>query len=144
MVILNKAVLCFLLFYIIFSYPAHGRVVNYLKITETGTHDEGRKDQNEIEACKFFVPNKTQLVNFFNLAKESKEIGTLLHEYYSPCLSTGLIKFTDGSSGSWVLQSSGFGYVTFSNNETTYFFHKDNKWTDPYACTYGLGNDPIC
>lgn len=124
---------------------AQGKVVKDIEITEAGTHDEGRNDINEIEACKVFVPKKEQLIRYFNLAKESKESGNVLHEYYSPCLATGLIKFEDGDSGSWVLQSSGFGYVTFSNDETTYFFHNQgNQWTDPYACTYGLGNDPIC
>lgn len=30
------------------------------------------------------------------------------------------------------------------NEETATFFLKDNNWTDPYACTCGLGDDPIC
>lgn len=60
--------------FLIIPVHAQGRVVSDLKITETGTHDEGRKDQNEIEACKFFVPNKTQLVNFSIWLKSQRRL----------------------------------------------------------------------
>lgn len=145
MVKFKKLCIATLSLLLIFSVSAQARVVSELVVKEIGLHTEGRKDKTEEVACKVFRPTKEQLIRYFNLAKESKESGNILHEYYSPCLATGLITFEDGDSGSWILQSSGFGYVTFSNNETTYFFHNQgNQWTDPYSCTYGLGNDPIC
>lgn len=145
MVKFKKLCIATLSLLLIFSVSAQTRVVSELVVKEIGLHTEGRKDKTEEVACKVFRPTKEQLIRYFNLAKESKESGNILHEYYSPCLATGLITFEDGDSGSWILQSSGFGYVTFSNNETTYFFHNQgNQWTDPYSCTYGLGNDPIC
>lgn len=145
MVKFKKVCIATLSLLLIFSVSAQARVVSELVVKEIGLHTEGRKDKTEEVACKVFRPTKEQLIRYFNLAKESKESGNILHEYYSPCLATGLITFEDGDSGSWILQSSGFGYVTFSNNETTYFFHNQgNQWTDPYACTYGLSDDPIC
>ncbi|MTD26646.1 hypothetical protein [Erwinia sorbitola] len=129
---------------ILFSTISHGRVVSEIEVKETGIHAIGRNDKYEKKACKVFRPTKKQLIHYFNQAKESEESGKILHEYYSPCLAKGLIKFQDGSSGRWILQSSGFGYVIFSSNQTTYFFHKNNQWTDPYACTYGLSDEIEC
>lgn len=131
---------------LIFFIPTHtlGRVVSYVDVEGVGLIYDGRNDQNEEEACKVFKPTKKQVVRFFNMAKESIKHGTLLHEYYSPCISLGAIRFEDGSSGRWTLQSSGLAFVIFDNGESATFFHKKNQWTDPYACTYGLGDDLIC
>jgi len=129
-----------------FVIPTHAqaRVVSQVDVEGVGLIYDGRNDKNEEEACKVFKPTKKQVVQFFNKAKESKKHGTLLHEYYSPCISLGAIKFEDGSSGRWTLQSSGLAFVIFDNGESATFFHKGNQWTDPYACTYGLGDDLIC
>lgn len=103
-------------------------------ITVTKTPGEG-----EINACKKFKPNKNQLIEFFKSSEESKE-NKWLHEYYSSCVSTGNVEFENGVSGEWVLQSSGLGRVILDNNDSIYFFQKDNPWEDPMAGTYGLDN----
>lgn len=131
-----------LLFYI--SIQTQARVVSEIKIDEVGAYDERRGNKNEEEACKVYRPTEKQMIRFFNLAEELQESGNLLHEYYSPCLTTGKIKFKDGASGVWTVQSSGLGLAIFDNGDSATFFLKDNQWTDPYACTYGLGDDPIC
>ena len=136
------SVVLFIFFFI--STQAQGREVSQLDVEGIGLHYDGRTDKNEEEACKAFRPTKKQMIRFFNQAKESKKSGNLLHEYYSPCVSTGEVKFKDGSSGHWTVQSSGLGLVIFDNGEAATFFLKDNQWTDPYACTYGLSDDPIC
>ncbi len=140
----NKKLNVALFLFLAFSMQTQGRVVSHVEIKGIGEHDEGREDKNEIEACKVFRPSKNQIIRFFNQATESKENGNLLHEYHSPCISFATIKFKDGSKGDWQIQSSGLGFVIFDNGESATFFHKGNQWTDPYACTYGLGDDLIC
>lgn len=144
MVILKKINFFFICLFIVVSMQTQARVVTEIKIEEIGAYDEGRKNKNEEEACKVYRPTKKQMIRFFNLAKESEKSGSLLHEYYSPCLATGKIKFKDGATGVWTVQSSGLGLAIFDNGESAVFFLKDNQWTDPYACTYGLGDDPVC
>jgi len=126
------------------SSQAQGRIVSQINIKGIGLQYDGRDDKNEEKACKIFRTTKKQLIHFFNSAKESKESGELLHDYYSPCVSSGSIKFKDGSSGDWTVQSSGLAYVIFSNGESATFFYNHNKWKDPFACTYGLGDEPKC
>lgn len=144
MVILNRINILITSLYLVASMHTQARVVDYINVERVGAQESGRKDENEREACKVYRPTEEQLVRYFNLATESQESGNLLHEYYSPCIATGKIKFKDGASGVWTVQSSGLGLAIFDNGESAVFFHKDNKWTDPYACTYGLSNDPIC
>lgn len=129
---------------IIISIPASGRMVSHIDINGTGLYDNLRKDSNQERLCKGFRPSKKQLTHFFNLATESKSHGTLLHEYYSPCLATGLVQFQDGASGNWTVQSSGLAFVSYDNGESATFFYKDNKWTDPYACSYGMSDEGDC
>lgn len=140
----HKKINVALFIFLTFSMQAQGRVVSHVEIKKTGQYDDGREDKNEVEACKVFRPSKNQIVRFFNLATESKENGNLLHEYYSPCISFGTIKFKDGSKGDWQIQSSGLGFVIFDNGESATFFHKVNQWTDPYACSYGLSDEDDC
>ncbi|WP_336803839.1 hypothetical protein [Erwinia aphidicola] len=144
MVNANKMLLITLSFLCILSPQVKGRVVSQLEIKGVGLVEDGRNDKSEERECKSFKPTKIQMIAFFNLAKESEKNGTLLHEYYSPCLAIGTIKFQDGSSGRWTVKSSGLGFVIFENKKSAVFFHKENKWDDPYACTYGLGDDLIC
>lgn len=144
MVILNRKNIFIIALFLVVSIPTQARVVGDINVARVGAQESGRKDENEREACKVYRPTKQQLVRYFNLALESQESGNLLHEYYSPCIATGKIKFEGGASGVWTVQSSGLGIVIFENGKSAVFFHKDNQWTDPYACTYGLGNDPIC
>lgn len=133
-----------LLLTITISHQVFGRDVGYIEINKTGAFDGSKHKENGEEQCKPFKPTKKQLIDYFKNAKESKEDGGLYHEYYSPCLATGTVKFKDGSSGQWLFLSSGYGHVSFTNEDKSYFFFKDNKWTDPYACNYGLGDEPKC
>lgn len=144
MVTLNRINVFIISLFLVASMQTQARVVDDINVERVGAQESGRKDENERETCKAYRPKKEQLVRYFNLGRESQESGNLLHEYYSPCIATGTIKFKDGASGVWTVQSSGLGIVIFENGKSSVFFHKDNKWNDPYACTYGLGNDPIC
>jgi len=140
---ITKTIIIFWTFMVV-SVHAQARVVSHLEVKGIGLYSDQRNDKDEERACKVFRPTKKQMTRYFNLSKESEESGNLLHEYYSPCLAIGSVKFKDGTSGRWTVQSSGLGIVVFENGKSSVFFHKDNQWTDPYACTYGLRNDPIC
>lgn len=144
MVIFNKKIIAMVSSLFFISMQVQGRAVSDIDIKDVGQQSQGREDKSEEEACKVFIPTKKQMIRFFNLAKESKKSGSLLHEYYSPCVSSGSVKFKDGSSADWTVQSSGLAFAILNSGESVVFFLKDNQWTDPYACTYGLGNDPIC
>ncbi|WP_421504733.1 hypothetical protein [Erwinia rhapontici] len=144
MVILNRINFFIIALFLVVSIQSQARVVSNIDVERVGAQESGRKDENERAACKVYRPTQEQLITYFNLATESQESGNLLHEYYSPCIATGKVKFKDGASGVWTVQSSGLGLAILDNGESLVFFHKDNQWTDPYACTYGLGNDPIC
>lgn len=144
MVKLKKTVSILSFFVFLISIQVQARIVSDITIKRSGVQSEGRTDITEVAACKVYQPTKKQLIRFFKLAKESKEHGTLLHEYYSPCVSFGTVKFKDGTSGSWTIQSSGLGTVMFDNGEPATFFLKDNQWTDPYACTYGMSDEIEC
>ncbi|WP_455811422.1 hypothetical protein [Pseudomonas graminis] len=144
MINLNKSLITIVSSLFFISMQVQSREVSDINVKDIGQYDEGRGYKHERDVCKHFRPTKKQIMRFFNLAKESKGSGDLLHEYYSPCLSSGTIKFKDSSSGDWTIQSSGLAFAILDNGESLVFFLKDNQWTDPYACTYGLGNDPIC
>lgn len=133
----------FFLFSVFFTH-AQSRVVERIEIKESGSHDESRRFEYQYEkmACKKFKPTKEQIIHYFKMSEEANGSGSWLHEYYSPCISRGTVVFKDGSSGMWNIQSSGLGFVIFNNGKTANFFYKNNKWTDPYACSYGLGDDP--
>lgn len=142
MVISTYKEIIILSFFFAVLCPLQARTVNHINIEKTGSIYSGHNNENEKIACKLFRPKQKQLVRFFSLASESKESGTLLHEYYSPCFAAGTVVFDDGSSGRWNLQSSGLGFVFFNTGEQAVFFYKDNKWTDPFICTYGLSDEP--
>lgn len=137
----NKYLLLLLIFLLPHSMQA--RVVKNIVIHEVGTTGSNVTDKNEINACKKFIPNKKQIINYFSHAEESKE-KSWLHEYYSSCVAYGNIEFKDGLSGKWLLLSSGVGYVTLPDGSSINFFYKNNNWEDPFACTYGLGDEPEC
>ncbi|OBU07918.1 hypothetical protein AYY16_00495 [Morganella psychrotolerans] len=113
--------------------------VKNIEIKNTGITVTKAPGEGEISACKKFKPNKNQLIEFFKSSEVSKE-NKWLHEYYSSCVSTGNVEFKNGVSGEWVLQSSGLGMVILDNDDSIYFFQKDNSWEDPMAGTYGLDN----
>ncbi|MEQ5119369.1 hypothetical protein [Morganella morganii] len=115
--------------------------VKNIEIKDTGITVTENPGAGEINACKQFIPTKNQLLNFFKLAEEA-EYNKWLHEYYSSCISTGSIEFENGTSGNWVIQSSGIASVIMNDGSSANFFYKDNEWDDPNACTYGLGDEP--
>lgn len=121
----------------------HAKIVTEIQINKVGIAYSDSKNINEIKACKQFKPSQIQLIDYFNTAEESIE-NKWMHEYYSACISTGHIKFNDGMTGRWTIQSSGLGYVTTADKKTIYFFRKNNGWNDPNACTYGSGDEPEC
>lgn len=134
---------------VLFLFPilitqAQSRAVEKIEIRELGSHDESRRAEYQYEriACKKFKPTKEQIIHYFKMSEEASGSGNWLHEYYSPCISKGEVFFKDGSSGKWNIQSSGLGFVIFTNGNTVNFFYKNNKWADPYACSYGLGDEP--
>lgn len=130
--------------FVLVSVSVPARTVRYVDIQASGLYDEEQNDKNDEKECQVFQPTRQQILEFFNDAKETEESGNLLHEYYSPCLAKGIIIFKDGAYGKWIIQSSGLGYVTFDNNLTRWFFHKNNNWFDPYACNYGLSDELTC
>lgn len=144
MVEIKKTLIIMLLSLFTLSFQAQGRVVDYVEIKWVGLHPDGDKDENEKRACKGFRPTEKQIIEFFNKAKESKKTNGLVHDYYSPCSSTGLVKFKDGASGSWAVESSGLAFVTFDNGESAVFFRKDNAWFDPFACSYSPSGEDDC
>lgn len=119
------------------------RTVKSLKIVSTGLTDETLKDEAAARACKTFRPTKNQVIGFFNKAYPVESY-MLSQERYSPCQAVGALKFSDGSTGKWVLYSSGVAVFTFERGDVVYFFSKPNKWHDPNACTYGLGEKGVC
>lgn len=141
----NKYKAAIILMLISFSFTSsYAREVKHIDIKETGISDKKDSEESGINQCEEFKPQKAQLIHFFRLAREEKEYGSALHEYYSPCITTGTVSFKDGTSGDWKLRSSGLATVFFNNGETSTFFYRNNKWKDPYACNYGLGDEPEC
>ena len=136
-----KKIIFVLVMLSLLSMNALSKNISKIEISESGSIYDGEDNKYEKEACKKFVPNKNQLINYFKLAEESNE-NKWLHDYYSACISYGNVQFEDGFSGKWTIQSSGLGYVIPDNGSPVYFFYKDNKWEDPNAYTYGLGDEP--
>ncbi|MFZ4832437.1 hypothetical protein [Rouxiella sp. Mn2063] len=124
----------------VISIHAEARVVRDVEIKKTGITYE----KKHTEECEAFRPIKEQVIHFFNSAKELKEAGSLLHEYYSPCIATGSVTFKNGLSGTWVLQSSGFASFFVGGKEKAIFFYRGNKWEDPFGCVYGSDDDLSC
>lgn len=122
------------------STSVSSKDVNNVEILSIGIAYEGHSE-TEKEGCKLFRPTKEQIINFFKNAQEPEYGGSVEHKYYSPCISTGTVTFTDGTSGEWTIQSSGFGYATFGDKKSINFFYKDNNWVDPFQCAYASGDE---
>jgi len=135
--VIDKLIYVFLFF--IFSNLAYSKGVRNIEVNKVGGVYEGHSI-TEKKGCKLFRPTKEQVINYFNKAKELKYGGSIEHQYYSPCIATGIVTFKDGTTGKWTIQSSGFGYGTF-NNEAMNFFYKDNEWNDPFKCSYAMGDE---
>ncbi|UDQ80934.1 hypothetical protein LJN55_03470 [Erwinia rhapontici] len=75
MVIFNKKLIVIFSSLFFCSMQVQGRTVIDIDIKDVGQQSQGREDKNEEEACKVFIPNKKQMIRFFNLAKEYKKVG---------------------------------------------------------------------
>ncbi|WP_157645068.1 hypothetical protein [Burkholderia ubonensis] len=110
-----------------------------IEIREYGKSREG----DTVNVCKKFQPTVGQVRNFF-LKAYPVEGYMFSHERYSSCYAKGILKFDDGSSGTWELSSSGVATFIFTRGDVVTFYYKNNKWYDPFACTYGLGDVGDC
>jgi hypothetical protein len=127
-----------------YSHQTSARTVESMELKEVGLNSRAKEHPGEIDMCKDFRPTKEQIINYFNSARKLSEDETLLHEYYSPCVAEGYVKFKGNLNGEWILQSSGLAYMLTDKKKTIVFFLKDNKWEDPYACMYGLSGEDSC
>jgi len=133
----------FFLFVIcICSHQASARSVENLEIKDVGVNTRVQENPSEVDMCKDFRPTKEQIIKYFNTSRQLSEGESLLHEYYSPCVADGNVKFEGNLKGEWTLQSSGLAYLLTEKKKTIVFFLKNNKWNDPYACMYGLSDEP--
>lgn len=135
----NIKLMAFFIIYL-FSGFSYSKEVKNIENLKYDIVDEGRS-KVEQEGCALFRPTKEQLIDYFNQATRMDEGGSIGHQHYSPCITTGKVTFEDGNSVSFTLQSSGFTSGNFGNKEAIYFFHKDNKWYDPFECTYAMGDE---
>ena len=130
------------------NFPISGypRTVNQIVINEIGQTLDTYKDGNDeilIEQCKKFKPTVKQAALFFSKADPIPGV-ILMHERDSPCYAKGSIIFGDGLSGEWILYSGGTARLDWTRGGTVYLMHKQNKWHDPFACSYGLNNEGEC
>ncbi|MFC0139401.1 hypothetical protein ACFFJN_04405 [Erwinia mallotivora] len=126
------------------SVGTESRGVSHVEIYKTGIPYEGRRTEALIRDCAVFKPTKEQIIHFFNVAKKYEESVGLLHDFYSPCISTGSVTFKDGLSGTWVLQSSGLASFFIDGEKKATFFTRNNKWDDPFGCVYGADDASSC
>ena len=100
-------------------------------------------ERNSAEGCMAFKPTVPQVEHYFKHAfpVEGYMITT---DRYSPCYATGSVTFSDNSSATWRLYSSGVASFFFNSNDHVYLYYKHNRWIDVTACTYGLGDEGDC
>lgn len=136
---INIKLMAFFVIYFLSGF-SYAKEVKNIEIIKYGIAYEGRS-KVEQEGCALFRPTKEQLIDYFNQATRMDEGGSVGHQYYSPCITVGKVTFEDGNSVGFTLQSSGFTSGNLGNKEAIYFFHKDNKWYDPFECTYAMGDE---
>ena len=117
------------------------RTIAEISISETGKSDDDNERENT--ACKDFKPTKNDVRRFFLKSYPvPAKIG--LHDRYSPCYAKGSIEFSDNTRGTWKISSSGNGTLYWDTGDIDHLFHRDYKWNDPFACTYGLASEGEC
>jgi hypothetical protein len=95
-------------------------------------------------ACKKFIPTANQVKRFFSKSYPV-EGRMIFHDHYSPCYIKGTVLFDDRSSGEWIIYSGGTASLVWTlGQDKVNLFYGRNKWHDPFACTYGLGDEPEC
>jgi len=118
------------------------RTVKQVSIDVAGISIES-EERNTAALCKKFQPTVPQLKEYFNHAYPAEGY-VMTTNRYSPCYASGNVEFDDNSQGQWALYSGGAAFLTFSNGDYVILSHKNNKWIDPTACTYGLGDQGEC
>lgn len=94
--------------------------------------------------CKKFRPTSEQIKLFLSKAYPVEE-RIVMHDYYSPCYSKGTVVFSDKSSATWVVYSSGAASITWGlSQQEVYLFYPKNQWHDPFKGMYGLCNEGDC
>lgn len=129
----------------LYAFPAAGaeRTVTSVVIEESGLNIQPG-DASLSEGCKSFRPTVAQIKRYFSRAY-AIDAGPYMHERYSPCYAIGKVKFSDRTSGEFQLRSSGIASLTWSyGGRSVDLLYKRNKWHDPFACAYGLGDEPEC
>lgn len=132
-------------FLCVVSFDSHARNVRSVVINQTGMV-QGTKDGEDpmlIRECGRFKPTPAQVRAYFSKAYPVPGF-VLNHDRYSPCYATGTVEFADGFGGEWILYSSGSAGLEWAGGGGVYLLYKRNKWHDPFACTYGLGDEPGC
>ncbi len=120
-----------------------GRAIRKITIEKVGQN----LDKNDVVAamlCPKFRPTEKSLRDFFLKAYPAPSV-FMNHDRYSPCYAEGTISFNDSKSfGSWRLYSSGTAVLSWDFGGGVHLMRKTNKWYDPFACTYGLSDEPEC
>lgn len=125
-----------------FAGEAEARVIKKVTIEETGLN-ANPNDEMFSRDCKHFRPTVAQVRNFFSKAY-SVPRRWATNERYSPCYATGSITFDDFGPAKWSLSSSGVGSLSWTEGDDVYLFYRQNKWVDPVACSYGMGDELEC
>lgn len=121
---------------------SEAQTVGRVRILETGRNaNPGEKFLSE--ACERFRPTAAQVQRFFRLARPvPRRFG--LHERYAPCYATGTVEISRFGTVHWTLSSGGVGSLKWDEGEYVHLYWRKNPWSDPTACTYGLGDEGEC
>lgn len=123
------------------------RSVTKVTVDEVGLSIEP-DDPEMARRCKAFRPTVAQVKRYFSKAYPVGS-AVITTERYSPCVANGTVEFTDnntgrGSGGKFQVRSSGTATLWWDMGDVAYFLHKNNRWNDPLACTYGLDDEKEC
>lgn len=129
----------------IFFFATHlnvdARGVKKITIETVGQSD--LKEDPPAGGCKKFVPNETQIRNYFLKAYPVPSfIGA--HDRYSPCFAKGFIEFDDNTRGNWKISSGGAATLVWDTGDVVTLLYKYNTWLDPFAGMYGLCDEGDC
>ncbi|WP_156919916.1 hypothetical protein [Comamonas composti] len=123
------------------TFQATARQIKSIKILEYGINANPEiKELNK--ECLLFKPSIKQVKNY--LLKAYSAPRRLSHERWSSCYTSGTAEFEDFGKINWTIGSGGTGAIEWSEDEYVYIFYKYNRWLDPTACTYGLGDKGEC
>lgn len=123
-------------------FLAQSQTIGKVRVLETGIN--ANPDEKFLsQACSRFRPTPAQVQRFFRQARPvPRRFG--LHDRYAPCYATGTIEISRFGAVPWRLSSGGVGSLKWDEGEYVYLFRRKNPWTDPTACTYGLGDEGEC